>query len=57
MNWQNHDSYIINKNCLGWMSVPRKPSVLGNKYHIICDGQHSEMGTNHFLYGTYEGNW
>ena len=28
----------LNKFCLGFMSVPRKPHPLGNEYHSIADG-------------------
>ena len=28
----------LDKYCLGFMSVPRKPHPLGNEYHSIADG-------------------
>jgi len=28
----------LDKFCLGFMSVPRKPHPLGNEYHLIADG-------------------
>ncbi len=28
----------LNKYCLGWLCIPRKPHPFGNDYHMICDG-------------------
>ncbi len=30
--------YWLSKYCPGWMCIPWKPHLFGNKYHTICDG-------------------